>query len=67
MANSLAGGAGIIVAGQLKQGYGLAGVFAGVSGSVTIAGLLVFAGYQFFFERDLLRASRAAADVQAQS
>lgn len=55
MANSLAGGVGIIIAGHLKQDFGLGGVFAGVSAIVAIAGLLVLTGYRFFFERDLLR------------
>ena len=56
MANCFAGGIGVLIAGILKAGYGLAGIFAGVSVIVFIAGLLLIAGYRFFIRRDLARA-----------
>jgi predicted MFS family arabinose efflux permease len=44
-ANTMAGGLGVFLAGALKADWGLAGVFAGVSGLIVTAALLVwFAG-----------------------
>jgi hypothetical protein len=53
--NTLAGGAGILIAGFLKQDFGLGGVFAGTSVIVLVAGVLLLTGYSFFLNRDLAR------------
>ena len=46
-ANTLAGGVGVFIAGFLKADWGLAGVFAGVSGLMVIAVVLVWAARRF--------------------
>jgi MFS family permease len=51
--NCLAGGAGILIAGYLKRDFGLAGVFAGISGITLLASVLLLLGYRFFLDRDL--------------
>jgi predicted MFS family arabinose efflux permease len=51
--NCLAGGAGILIAGYLKRDFGLAGVFAGISGITLLASVLLLIGYRFFLDRDL--------------
>jgi MFS transporter, Spinster family, sphingosine-1-phosphate transporter len=55
MMNSLAGGAGVLVAAYLKSSFGLAGVFAGISAIVLAAGALLVLGYAVFVSRDLLQ------------
>jgi MFS family permease len=63
-ANCLAGGVGILVAGYLKAGVGLAGIFAGISVIIFTAALIVTAGYVFFIRNDLAaRARREALPV----
>ncbi|MBM3735453.1 MAG: MFS transporter [Acidobacteria bacterium] len=56
-ANCFAGGIGSLLAGILKQDYGLGGVFSGVSVIMVVASLLLFAGYRLFLQRDLARAT----------
>jgi predicted MFS family arabinose efflux permease len=58
MVNTLAGGLGVFVAGYLKSGFGLDGVFAGVAGILALDAVLLFAGYYFLLRKDL-RASSA--------
>jgi hypothetical protein len=58
MLNTLAGGLGIFVAGYLKAGFGLGGVFAGVTGILALDGALLLSGYYLWLRRDL-RASGA--------
>jgi MFS family permease len=53
MLNSMAGGAGIFVAGALKSTVGLDGVFAGVAGILAFDALLLFIGCTLFLKRDL--------------
>jgi hypothetical protein len=53
MVNTLAGGLGVFVAGYLKSGFGLGGVFAGVAGILTLDAALLFAGYYFLLRKDL--------------
>jgi MFS family permease len=55
MANCFAGGAGILIAGYLKQDFGLGLIFAAVSGIVTSAGILLLIGYLRFLSMDLQR------------
>ena len=59
-ANCIAGGIGVMVAGFLKSTFGLAGVFAGVSVILLIAGGVLLAAYAFFARRDLQRRELAA-------
>lgn len=59
MANCLAGGVGVMVAGFLKADYGLGGVFAGVSVIMLIAAGLLLAGYSLHYRRDRLRIKAA--------
>lgn len=54
-ANCFAGGIGIMIAGVLKSGYGLAGVFGGISGIMLICAALTAIGYLFFLGKDLAR------------
>lgn len=53
MVNTLAGGLGVFVAGYLKSGFGLDGVFAGVAGILTLDAVLLFTGYFFLLRKDL--------------
>ena len=53
MVNTLAGGLGVFVAGYLKSGFGLDGVFAGVAGILALDAVLLFAGYYFLLRKDL--------------
>ncbi len=62
MANCLAGGVGVMVAGFLKADYGLGGVFAGVSVIMLIAAGLLLAGYSLHYRRDRLRIAAAAEE-----
>jgi hypothetical protein len=56
MTNSLAGGAGVVISGVLKQSVGLKGVFAGISLTVLAAAGLLFLGWVKYLDRDLERA-----------
>lgn len=56
MVNTLAGGLGIFVAGYLKTGFGLDGVFAGVAGILALDSALLFTGYYLLLRQDLRRA-----------
>jgi MFS transporter, Spinster family, sphingosine-1-phosphate transporter len=53
MVNTLAGGLGVFVAGYLKSGFGLDGVFAGVTGILALDAVLLFTGYYFLLRKDL--------------
>lgn len=53
MSNTIAGGLGIFVAGALKSGVGLDGVFAGVAGILALDAALLFAGCLRFVQHDL--------------
>ncbi len=59
--NTLAGGAGILIAGYMKAGSGLGGIFASVSIIALLAASLTMAGYLFFLPRDLARQRAAEA------
>jgi predicted MFS family arabinose efflux permease len=58
--NCFAGGIGTLVAGFLKQDYGLGGVFSGVSVIMVVAAILLLAGYRIWLGRDLGRTRTAA-------
>jgi predicted MFS family arabinose efflux permease len=51
-----AGGAGVLLAGVLKEDFGLSTVFAGVSLAILVAGLALLAGYFWYMRRDIERA-----------
>ena len=51
-----AGGCGVLLAGFLKRGLGLDGVFAGISISFVTAGVVLLVGYRCFIRRDIARA-----------
>lgn len=53
MVNTLAGGLGVFVAGYLKAGFGLDGVFAGIAGILALDAIMLFTGYSLFLRRDL--------------
>lgn len=53
MLNTLSGGLGVFVAGYLKTGFGLNGVFAGVAGILALDAVLLFAGYYLLLRKDL--------------
>ena len=61
MSACLAGGAGILAAGYLKRELSLGSMFASVAAIVLLASLLVFAGYLFFFRRDVEKAAQQRA------
>jgi MFS family permease len=61
MLNTIAGGLGVFVAGFLKSGFGLSGVFAGVAGILALDGVLLFTGYFLWIRRDLQRARVAGS------
>ena len=65
--NCVAGGVGILLAGYLKATAGLAGIFAGVSGIVFVAALVVLAGYLFFIRKDLAGRSKRETPALAKS
>lgn len=58
------GGCGVLLAGFLKQGVGLGGVFAGISGAFLFAGLLMLFTYRRWSQRDFER-GRAAETAAA--
>ncbi|MEJ7608168.1 MAG: MFS transporter [Bryobacteraceae bacterium] len=53
--NCMAGGAGIFLAGSLKQSLGLGSIFAGITGIIIFAALLVLLGYRYLIRKDLDR------------
>ncbi|MBL8210608.1 MAG: MFS transporter [Bryobacterales bacterium] len=53
MVNTLAGGLGVFVAGYLKAGFGLDGVFAGIAGILALDAIMLYSGYSLFLRRDL--------------
>jgi predicted MFS family arabinose efflux permease len=59
-----AGGCGVLLAGFLKEGVGLGGVFAGISGAFFLAGMLMLYTYRRWSERDFER-GRAAETATA--
>jgi MFS family permease len=54
--STAAGGAGVLLAGILKGGWGLNAVFAGISIIFVIAGAALLVGYFIFMPRDTQRA-----------
>ncbi len=56
MLNTMAGGAGIFVAGTLKANVGLAGIFASLSGILALDAALLFLGCVLYLKRDLAAA-----------
>jgi MFS family permease len=61
--NCFAGGVGILIAGYLKRDFGLGGIFAGTTGIVLVAGILLLLGYFVFLRRDLERSLNAASAI----
>ncbi len=57
MANNLTGGLGVFLAGYLKAGFGLEGVFAGLTGILLIDAVMLYAGYRLFLREDLCAAA----------
>jgi Na+/melibiose symporter-like transporter len=55
MLNTMAGGAGVFVAGALKSNVGLDGVFASVAAILALDAALLFTGCVLFLKRDLAR------------
>ncbi len=55
------GGCGVFLAGYLKGGVGLGGVFAGISGAFLVAGAIMLFSYHRFARRDFERAGTVAA------
>jgi MFS family permease len=55
MLNTIVGGLGVLVAGFLKSGFGLSGVFAGVAGILALDAALLFTGYMLWIRRDLAK------------
>jgi MFS family permease len=56
MLNTSAGGVGVYLAGFLKGGFGLEGVFAGVAGILALDAVLLLVGCALWIRRDLARA-----------
>lgn len=56
-----AGGAGVLMAGLLKQGFGLASTFAALSGVFCLAGLGLLLSHRLFVVRDIAKANAWAA------
>lgn len=54
--NSLSGGMGVLLAGVLKREFSLGGVFAATAIFMVAAAAVLWVGYRFFLERDMLRA-----------
>ena len=59
MVNSIAAGAGVVVAGYFKQYFGLNLVFAAVSGVMLMAVIVLFVGYGTYIKADLERQGHA--------
>jgi predicted MFS family arabinose efflux permease len=57
------GGCSVLVAGYIKQHYGLNLAFLCVSGMVLVAALLSLIAYLFYFNRDLARTSHHAPEA----
>ncbi len=66
-ANCVAGGIGILLAGYLKADFGLSGVFAGQSVTITAAAILVYWGYRKFLRKDLasMQATMTAEAIES--
>jgi predicted MFS family arabinose efflux permease len=60
-----AGGCGVFIAGYLKKGVGLHGIFAGISIGFIIAGVVLLVFYRFFMRRDIARAQAFEANQSA--
>lgn len=61
MINCFAGGAGILIAGYLKQDFGLGAVFAGVAALVLVAAILLLVGYLVLLKKDLQHCAEGMA------
>jgi predicted MFS family arabinose efflux permease len=61
--NCLTAGVGVLVAGYLKEHFGLPAIFAGAAGLTFFSGTLVWIGYRYFISRDLRR--RAFVDLDS--
>jgi predicted MFS family arabinose efflux permease len=64
--NVLAGGVGIVAAAHLKGTRGLGFAFAAISVIMFTAAVLTLPGYFWFYERDLVHASRARTAVPSE-
>ena len=62
--SSIAGGAGILLAGYFKKDFGLNAIFASASGIVLLGALLVLVCYRFFLSRDLAARQQSADELQ---
>lgn len=51
-----AGGCGVLIAGYLKQEFGLESIFAAISGVFVVAGTILMIAYRWFVVRDIARA-----------
>jgi MFS family permease len=60
LTNCLAAGAGVLVAGALKEAVGLRPIFACASAIGILAGFTLLTGYRLFLARDLERAAESA-------
>lgn len=61
MANNLTGGLGVFIAGYLKAGFGLEGVFAGLAAILALDAVMLYTGYRLFLRDDLRAAGATAA------
>jgi predicted MFS family arabinose efflux permease len=61
MTNSIAGGAGVLLSGGLKQSVGLKAIFAGISMTVVLAAGLLILGWLRYLDRDLERGTKLAS------
>ena len=62
--NCMAGGAGILLAGELKGSLGLGSVFASIAGLTVFAGGLTLLGYLFLIRQDLDRRNKLVAQQE---
>jgi sugar phosphate permease len=63
--NAFSGGAGVLLAGVLKQQFTLGGVFAATATLMVAATLVLWVGYRFFLGRDIALASEEPAQASA--
>jgi MFS family permease len=63
--STAAGGLGVLLAGVLKQSFGLNAIFAGISVCFLISGAVLILAYRVWTERDIARARACAAAPQA--